>query len=57
MATLSSWWRWKGIGPEEVDWVSISTLKEEDVPALLEEFLPDIIKSGTTRQRNIAAYI
>ncbi len=48
--------RWKGFGPEEVDWVSISTLKE-DVPALLEEFLTDILKSGTARQRNIAAYI
>ncbi len=48
--------RWKGFGPEEVDWVCISTLKE-DVPALLEEFLTDIIKSGTARQRNIAAYI
>ncbi len=48
--------RWKGFGHEEVDWVSIATLKE-DVPVLLEEFLTDIAKSGTTRQRKIAASI
>ncbi len=48
--------RCKGFGPDEVDWVSISTLKE-DVPALLKDFLTDIAKSGIARQRKIAAPI
>ena len=45
--------KWRGFSEEENDWVSIDTLRE-DVPVLLQEFLQDVAKTGTQRQRNIA---
>ncbi len=48
--------RWKGFGDTEQDWVDLSTLRE-DVPVLVEEYLKDIVKTSTQRQRRLASNI
>lgn len=46
--------KWRGFPKEESDWVLYSSLKE-DVPEFLEEFITEITKSGTKRQRLIVS--
>ena len=48
--------KWRGFDEHETDWVSISSLRE-DVPTLLDEYLTEVAKTGTARQRNVAASI
>lgn len=45
--------KWQGFHEDESDWVSFESLSE-DVPELLTEFIEDLKKSGTTRQKSIA---
>lgn len=47
---------WKGFSADETDWVSIQSLRE-DVPVMLDEFLDDIRKFESPRQRSLAASI
>ena len=48
--------KWRGFDHNETDWVPHSTL-QEDVPTLLSEYLTDVAKTGTQRQRNVVASI
>ena len=45
--------KWRGFDAVKSDWVSLSSLRE-DVPDLLEEYLQEIQKTVTNRQRTIA---
>ena len=45
--------KWKGFEESENDWLTAELL-QEDVPDLYREYLKDLAKSGTTRQREIA---
>lgn len=45
--------KWRGFAEEESDWVSLALLRE-DVPELLDDYLQDIQKAGSRRQRIIA---
>jgi len=46
--------KWKGFDDEDPGWESFETMKD-DVPALVSDFLSDIIISGVPRQRKLAA--
>jgi len=46
--------KWKGFDDEDPGWESFETMKD-DVPALVSDFLSDIITSGVPRQRKLAA--
>ena len=48
--------RWKGFEETENDWVSLE-LMQEDVPEMTVEFLEDIAKTGTARQKHVAASV
>ena len=47
---------WKGLEKTEDDWVSIEVMRE-DVPALTTEYLEEIRKTGTWRQKCIASSV
>ena len=47
---------WKGFDDDERDWVDIDVL-QENVPSFLQEFLEEKRKSGTKKQKKIAASI
>lgn len=42
--------RWKGLSPEESDWVQLDSMRE-DVPELVKEALESFAETGTARQR------
>jgi len=46
--------KWKGFDDEDPGWETFETMKD-DVPALVSDFLSDIITSGVPRQRKLAA--
>ena len=45
--------KWRGFAEEESDWVTLSSLRE-DVPDLVDDYIKDIQKTGTMRQRTVA---
>ena len=45
--------KWKGFDENENDWLTAELL-QEDVPELYKEYLSDVEKNGTKRQRDIA---
>lgn len=45
--------KWKVFGEEENDWLA-EQLLPEDVPDLFQEYLVDVSKNGTARQRKVA---
>lgn len=48
--------KWSGFPDDESDWTALATL-QEDVPALVEEYLSDMKVTGTPRERKLAASI
>lgn len=48
--------KWKGFSEDETDWVEIDILRE-DVPVLLREFIDDIRRTGTQRQKRTISQI
>lgn len=46
--------KWKGFSSEENDWLTAESLSE-DVPDLFQEYLEEVSKNGTKRQRDVAS--
>ncbi len=48
--------KWRGFPDTETDWTPLATL-QEDVPEMVRDYVQDLLRSGTPRERTLAASI